>query len=233
MRRRGFRGRLIALLAVGCGAFAPAVAAGWTAPAAADGSLVLSPARGSDDDPMQVTTPAGCPLPATNVLGTMYGPGFGPAGINIIGNTAAGVSSTAPFTIPVVRTLRNLADTHVPPVTLHGTYTIVLMCRAPFKAASYADYTTSIQFASPHRYAPTTKSAALPRLPRASAPPPGTLRPTATATAAPGPPGTGRTVARQVSTRGGFGTARIALAAIGGTVLIGLAAGPWLIRHRP
>ena len=235
-RRDRLSPRWPAALAVLGGAVVLAVGAGWTTPAAADGGLTLTPARGSDSDPMQVTTSAGCPLPATNVLATMYGAGFGPAGVNVVGNTAAGVSATGRFTVPLVRTLSDLASSHQPRVTLHGTYTIVLTCRTPFNRASYASYLTSIRFTSPHAYVPTTQRAAVPKGPRASAPPAGSI-PVTTAPA----PATSPTTATAASPRTRpasmvrrFGVLRIVLASAGAVVLIGLAIGPRLwTRRRP
>jgi hypothetical protein len=145
---------------------------GGAVPASADGSLAVSPARGADDTPMQVTTSGGCPSPATNVLARIYGPGFGRDGENVVGNTPLG-GYDQPIVLPLSQTLRASAAAQTPPVTLHGVYTLVVSCRLPLKPASYTDYVSSIEFTTPHSYRLSPKHAALPARPRASPDPPG------------------------------------------------------------
>ncbi|MEN3357275.1 MAG: hypothetical protein V7637_1257 [Mycobacteriales bacterium] len=157
---------------------------GGVGPAYADGSLAVSPATGADDTPMQVTTPGGCPSPATNVLVKIFGPGFGKDGENVVGNTPLD-DPDRPVTLPLSQTLRATAAAHAPPVTLHGVYTVVVTCRLPLNRASYTDYAGSIEFTGPHSYRRTARRAVMAAEPRATPDPPGTVRHTAPAVAPP------------------------------------------------
>ncbi len=217
--------RLLAGAVLGLGLLGVGLAG--AAPAAADGSLAVSPAKGADDTPMQVATSGGCPSPATNVLARIYGPGFGRDGENVVGNTPLG-RYDQPIVLPLSQTLRASAAAQTPPVTLHGVYTLVVSCRLPLKPASYIDYVGSIEFTTPHSYRLSAKRAALPAGPRATPDPPGH----ATRTIAPATPPSTVDVAAPAGGQHRVDALLIGLAALGVAVLAAFGLQPIWARRR-
>ncbi|HVQ96331.1 MAG TPA: hypothetical protein VMU51_35260 [Mycobacteriales bacterium] len=217
--------RLLAGAVLGLGLLGVGLAG--AAPAAADGSLAVSPAKGADDTPMQVATSGGCPSPATNVLARIYGPGFGRDGENVVGNTPLG-RYDQPIVLPLSQTLRASAAAQTPPVTLHGVYTLVVSCRLPLKPASYTDYVGSIEFTTPHSYRLSAKRAALPAGPRATPDPPGH----ATRTIAPATPPSTVDAAAPAGGQHRVDALLIGLAALGVAVLAAFGLQPIWARRR-
>lgn len=155
--RRAVLTLAVVLLAAGAvpfiGATPSAVAAEGTAPGTPQQwRAVVRPSRGVDDTPIEVRTTGGCPPPATNILGRAFGAGFPRDGVNVIGNTDAGVSAKGPFTTVLFRTLRDVMDEQARPVPLRGDYRIVVTCRRPDLDRSYGDYVVAVRFTSPHAW---------------------------------------------------------------------------------
>jgi hypothetical protein len=123
----------------------PALAAPATGPWAA----TLSPAKGADDTPIEVTTSGGCPRPATNVVARVFGAGFPAEGVNVVGNTSANVRADVPFRMPLVVTLRDVARDQPSVVTLRGTYRIDVVCRTARDPKPLGVYSVALAFASP------------------------------------------------------------------------------------
>jgi len=110
------------------------------------------PTQGADDEPFEIHTSGGCPLPATNILGTVYGKGFPRTGAYVIGNTAAGVTTDAPFTAGLYTTLREFMFQQDDPVPFEGDYRLVVTCRTPEYETSHGDYVAVIRFTDPHHW---------------------------------------------------------------------------------
>jgi hypothetical protein len=88
----------------------------------------IQPKVGLANSPVEVTTTGGCPAPATNAIGFIYGAGFPEEGGIAIGNGDAGVRSDGPFTLPLASSLATLMAMQDHPTDLHGTYKIEVSC---------------------------------------------------------------------------------------------------------
>jgi len=108
---------------------------------------------GTSADALDFDTSGGCPLPATNVVGYVYGEGFPQAGAIAVSNTEAGVSSEFPFSIPVLDSMNNMMATQPEPKAFHGVYKFVLRCITPeWPDKSYGEYVAAIRFSDPYHW---------------------------------------------------------------------------------
>lgn len=110
---------------------------------------IVLPKSGGADDPIELQTSGGCPLPADSILGRVYGKGFPKEGENVIGNTMAGVTPNGPFSAPLIYSMKEFMSNQPQPVALQGTYRFVVNCRTAKYPKSYADYVAEIRFTSP------------------------------------------------------------------------------------
>ncbi|MER6359026.1 DUF916 domain-containing protein [Streptomyces sp. NPDC001634] len=174
---------------------AGAVVAGTPADArAADaGKLAVTPAKGSDTQPITLTADAPCPVKTTNVIARVTGAGFPRGGQIVVGNAPLATYPKAAgggFAIPLTFTMRDYATT-AGFTTLRGTYTFTVSClKGPFDLTSLHDFTGSLLFAEKSAYKDGTEvalpKAAVPQSPATGAPAPGGTAPTSQA--APGLP---------------------------------------------
>jgi hypothetical protein len=119
-----------------------------TAHAAIVGTLRVTPSAGTDVTPIDVVTSGGCPLPATNTIARIYGHGFPPYGQNVVGNSAAGISHSESFDLPLLDTLRAFATRQSVPVTFTGTYTLVVTCQDRYAKQQYGQFMGALHFTS-------------------------------------------------------------------------------------
>lgn len=121
---------------------------------AASGILWITPHRGADTDPINLTS-APCPTGTHNLIVRVFGPGFAPSGQNVIGNSPVSLYSPAPgadLSVPLTYTMRDYA-TNAGIKALKGEYTFTLSClTTAFARASAMDFTGSIWFTSNTRY---------------------------------------------------------------------------------
>ncbi|MBZ5734728.1 hypothetical protein K8Z61_09490 [Nocardioides sp. TRM66260-LWL] len=146
---------LLAVLAVALGAVGALGVAGpsqASSKPAPQWQAFVKPSKGADDQPIEVRTSGGCPPPATNIIGRVYGAGFPKAGLNVIGNTDAGVSQKGAFTTALFKSMREFMFDQPNPVPLRGVYRIVVTCRLPDRDRSYGDYVVAIRFTSPRAW---------------------------------------------------------------------------------
>lgn len=148
----------VTLLAAG------AVVAGTPAAArAADaGKLAVTPAKGSDTQPITLTADAACPAKTTNVMARVDGAGFPRGGQIVVGNAPLSTYPRAAgggLAIPLTYTMRDYAST-AGFTTLHGTYTFTVSClKGPFDLTSLRNFTGSLRFAGKHAYKDGTEVA--------------------------------------------------------------------------
>jgi Bacterial Ig-like domain (group 3) len=133
------------------------------AQAAVVGSLSASPATGTDTSSITFTTSAACPG-GTNIQGTLTGPGFPAAGVNVVGNTPISSYSTTPsggLIVPLPNTMRDIANTNGV-TTLSGKYDFMITCRNAFGATTFGDFVGSLWFTSNTTYQNTDPAAKTP-----------------------------------------------------------------------
>ncbi|MGI5137495.1 MULTISPECIES: WxL protein peptidoglycan domain-containing protein [unclassified Streptomyces] len=180
----------VALLTAG------AVVAGTPADAqAADGGkLAVTPAKGSDTEPISLTADAPCPAKTTNLIASVTGSGFPRGGQMVVGNsplTAYTQVAGGGLAIPLTFTMRDYAMT-AGFTTLRGTYTFTVSClKSPFDFHSLRDFTGSLRFTGKTSYTDGTK-VVFPKVVASQNPAAGTTTPGGTAVtpqAAPGKTG--------------------------------------------
>jgi len=152
-RRRRTAGAAAALLPL---LVLAAMAAGQPPAIAADGAISFIPAAGQDISPMYAVTSAPCPAEATNIVASLTGPGFPPAGITVVSNTRAGVRHDAAFGVPLQNAMHNFAAMNG--VSLHGAYTMQLRCIDHLAQHTYATFGGVLTFSDATHYtAPAPK----------------------------------------------------------------------------
>lgn len=104
------------------------------------------PTRGTADDYVEIRTSGGCPRPATNIVGRIFGSGFPKEGANIIGNTDAGVSRTGPFIAASQASFKAVMFKQRVPRPFRGTYRLEVICRTAKRERSYGTYVVAIRF---------------------------------------------------------------------------------------
>jgi hypothetical protein len=183
--RAALIGALVSLLSAA--ALSPALAA--ARPSVTSGAPVwqakVDPVTGDDQTYLRLVTSGGCPAPATNVIGRVYGNGLPVTGEVVIGNTSAGVDPYSPMTMPFGVTMRDVVFQQSELFRLAGSYRLVLTCRTASNVHSYGEYEARITFTTPtswHAEAPLTAA----KGPVAARPEPAALGPTS----APGAQGT-------------------------------------------
>ena len=114
----------------------------------------VSPAEGIANSPLTIQTSGGCPPPATNVIGNIFGAGFPKEGGVAIGNTEAGVRGDGPFEEPIGEALISLLASQGQGGQLSGIYTLVLSCIEPGSPidASFGDYVVKVKFDNPNHW---------------------------------------------------------------------------------
>ncbi|MFG1671429.1 WxL protein peptidoglycan domain-containing protein [Streptomyces sp. Y7] len=144
--------------------------------------LAVTPARGSDTQPITLTAEAPCPAKTTNVIARVTGAGFPRGGQIVVGNaplTTYGKVPGAGLSIPLTYTMRDYAST-AGFTALSGTYTFTVSClKGPFEPRGLRNFTGSLRFAQQHAYRDGTEvalpeKAPVPQSPAASAPGAGT-----------------------------------------------------------
>ncbi|MFF0199610.1 WxL protein peptidoglycan domain-containing protein [Streptomyces sp. NPDC005017] len=117
--------------------------------AADGGKLGVTPAEGSDTQPITLTAAGPCPARTRNVIARVKGAGFPPEGQIVVGNAPITTYGQAPGggpAIPLTFTLRDYATT-AGFTDLRGTYTFTVSClEAPFELDGVKDFTGSLTF---------------------------------------------------------------------------------------
>ncbi|MFD7441917.1 WxL protein peptidoglycan domain-containing protein [Streptomyces sp. NPDC059909] len=150
----------VVLLAAG------AVVAGTSAEARAaeSGGLAVTPARGSDTQPITLTAAGPCPAKTSNVIARVFGAGFPRGGQIVVGNAPLATYPKAPgggLSIPLIYTMRDYAST-AGFTTLRGTYTFTVSClKGAFDLRSLRDFTGSLRFTAKDAYQDGTRVAAV------------------------------------------------------------------------
>ncbi|MGW2559869.1 WxL protein peptidoglycan domain-containing protein [Streptomyces sp. NPDC001514] len=145
---------------------AGAIVAGTPAEArAADsGGLAVTPARGSDTQPITLTAAGPCPAKTSNVIARVAGAGFPRGGQIVVGNAPLATYPKAPgggLSIPLIYTMRDYAST-AGFTTLRGTYTFTVSClKGAFDLTSLRDFTGSLRFTAKDAYLDGTRVAAV------------------------------------------------------------------------
>ena len=147
--------RLLRWLALALPAFGAVVLT--TMPVAAEAKppvwlATVDPATGDDESYFKIVTSGGCPAPATNVLGKVYGFGLPASGEVVVGNTSAGVSPYQPIVAPLGVTMREVVFEQKDLFRLAGSYRLVLSCRTASDVRSYGDYVAAITFSTPTQW---------------------------------------------------------------------------------
>ncbi|MGW2931917.1 WxL protein peptidoglycan domain-containing protein [Streptomyces sp. NPDC001156] len=146
----------VALLTVG--AFVAGTPA--DAQAADGGKLAITPAKGSDTEPISLTADAPCPATTTNIIASVTGSGFPRSGQIVVGNsplTTYTAVAGGGLAIPLTFTMRDYATT-AGFTTLRGTYTFTVSClKSPFDFHSLRDFTGSLRFTGKTSYKDGTK----------------------------------------------------------------------------
>jgi hypothetical protein len=125
------------------------------ATAAGVGVVSALPSTGTDEVPLNLATSAVCPAGATNVIGTILGPGLPSIGINVVPNSPQSLyprTSGGGVYLSSNNTLRNLVNELPDPQVLKGTYTLRVECRGPSKIADLGDFYGSLVFDGHHGY---------------------------------------------------------------------------------
>lgn len=129
----------------------------------------LDSKSGTDQDAPGVITTGACPTPARDLVGRMYGEGFPAGGVNVIGNTSAGVSKMVPFVTGFQQSLRDTRVQQPRYEPYQGVYTIIVSCIVPaYPTRSFGDYVVRLRFTDPTDWvqmAPVTKNVGPIRLP--------------------------------------------------------------------
>ncbi len=132
-------------------------------PARADspdlGGLSYSPGVGQDITPIHLTTlsstsPKGCPSSTTAVTGIATGPGGWSGGLQVVGNTSAGISTTDDFSVDMSNSFKGTADDNGTVLT-PGKYTIVLTCQNKLGNTQYGHFSGSVWFTDATHYQST------------------------------------------------------------------------------
>lgn len=113
----------------------------------------LNVKQGHAAEPLAIITSGGCPAPATNIVGHVFGTGFPKEGGLAISNGDAGVRSDGPFEMPLAFTMTNLMARQPDPKPLSGTYRVVLSCIEPgLPFDSRGDYVVALKFDGPNHW---------------------------------------------------------------------------------
>ncbi|WP_351231846.1 DUF916 domain-containing protein [Streptomyces sp. NPDC002133] len=145
---------------------AAAIVAGTPAGARAaeNGPLAVTPARGSDAEPITLTAAGPCPAKTTNVIARVTGAGFPRGGQIVVGNAPLATYPQAPgggLAIPLTFTMRDYAS-RAGFTALRGTYTFTVSClKGPFDLTSLRDFTGSLRFTAKNAYRDGTSVAAV------------------------------------------------------------------------
>ncbi|WP_328668262.1 DUF916 domain-containing protein [Streptomyces sp. NBC_00322] len=141
------------------------------AEAAESGGLAVSPARGSDAQPITLSSAAPCPAKTANVIARVTGAGFPGGGQIVVGNAPLATYPKVPgggLSIPLTYTMRDYAST-AGFTTLRGTYTFTVSClKGAFDLTSLRDFTGSLRFTAKDAYRDGTRVAV--KAPDAKAP---------------------------------------------------------------
>ena len=125
-----------------------------SASAATVGTITVRPATGTDLTPFTLTTSGACPA-GTNVIATIFGPGFTADGENIVPNLSTTIyahTTTGGVVLPISDTLRDFANDQPDPQPLKGKYRLRVMCRMNAKLGDLGDFVGSITFNGHHGY---------------------------------------------------------------------------------
>lgn len=126
------------------------------------GGLAVSPARGSDTQPITLRAAAPCPARTSNVIARVTGAGFPRGGQIVVGNAPLATYPKAPgsgLSIPLTYTMRDYAST-AGFTTLRGTYTFTVSClKGAFDLTSLRDFTGSLRFTAKDAYQDGTRVA--------------------------------------------------------------------------
>ncbi|MFF4227898.1 WxL protein peptidoglycan domain-containing protein [Streptomyces sp. NPDC001820] len=135
------------------------------------GALEVSPARGSDTQPVTLSAAAPCPAKTSNVIARVTGAGFPRGGQIVVGNAPLATYPKVPgggLSIPLTYTMRDYAGT-AGFTTLRGTYTFTVSClEGAFDLTSLRDFTGSLRFTAKDAYRDGTRVAV--KAPGAKAP---------------------------------------------------------------
>jgi hypothetical protein len=128
------------------------------------GVATLTPATGTDDDTLAISTPAACPDAATYAQIVMYGQGFPAEGYNISANNPTTIlpknDAGGYDSIGTLDNLANFALAQMPPATYTGSYTVALVCKKSFGSTDYGDYVGTLTFSDPHHYSSSAAAVA-------------------------------------------------------------------------
>jgi hypothetical protein len=138
-------------------------------------------------------TSGGCPAAADAYYAVLRGKGFPPDGQIITATTDVGLSHTAGFDVYLAETLRDFAADNK--TTLQGKYEVSVRCIESFSQTSHGQFTASLEFNSPTKYAAVGPAKGPDRVPEApkptlvepEPPPPPPVQSTVASTAAPAP----------------------------------------------
>ncbi|MFI2347043.1 WxL protein peptidoglycan domain-containing protein [Streptomyces sp. NPDC019443] len=162
---------LAAILLTAGAVVAGAPADARAAEAAESGGLAVSPARGSDAQPITLSSAAPCPAKTANVIARVTGAGFPRDGQIVVGNAPLATYPKVPgggLSIPLTYTMRDYAST-AGFTTLRGTYTFTVSClKGAFDLTSLRDFTGSLRFTAKDAYRDGTRVAV--KAPDAKAP---------------------------------------------------------------
>lgn len=116
-------------------------------------AATINPSSGSDTESPTITTSGACPWPARAIIARIYGAGFPAEGMNVIGNTEAGVSVKGPFQTGMGESLRDTRNRLPEYSPYKGVYSIVVSCIYPlFPNKTYGDYTVKLNFTAPNAW---------------------------------------------------------------------------------
>ncbi|GLZ40999.1 hypothetical protein [Actinokineospora sp. NBRC 105648] len=113
------------------------------------GGLLVTPGESVDQVPVRLTTEKGCPQGTTGYLATMRGHGL--EDVVIVPTSDVLLSHNKGFVVPVANTFRDYADENK--TTLQGRYDITLRCIDSFSQQVFGEFTASVEFTGPARYA--------------------------------------------------------------------------------
>jgi Bacterial Ig-like domain (group 3) len=125
------------------------------------GTLAVLPPTGIAGDPIYFRTESlpsrptkGCPSPATNVSGTVTGPGAWASGVLLVQNTDTDVSVTEEFAIAASDTMLGIAASNGLQIEV-GRYDLTVKCQDDLGVNVYGQFTASIWFTDVTRYQST------------------------------------------------------------------------------
>ncbi|MFE7777772.1 hypothetical protein ACFU5O_28510 [Streptomyces sp. NPDC057445] len=137
------------------------------------GALAVTPAKGSDTEPITLTAAGPCPAGTSHVIARVLGAGFPSDGQIVVGNAPLATYQKAPgggLAIPLTYTMRDYAAT-AGFTTLRGTYTFTVSClESAFDLTGLRDFTGSLRFTVKDAYRDGTRVAAVEKAPGAQAP---------------------------------------------------------------